>query len=439
MTGASPSALTGRQARKRAPLDVQGRWAAGAGGRDAVAVLEQHARGLAQDMVSLRFGRMLGSRFAFFAGAGAVMASDLSTTADTGLWVQLCGDAHVDNFAWFLRPDGHVFFDIDHFDETAPGPWEWDLKRFATSLEVAGRDRGLGDRQRSRLVRAAVDTYCEAIRELASHEYLALTAPGIQDEPPSPHIAMTAFRRAVHLTAQGGQGFHLVSSPPAVVRFTDAMDAEDRTAATTELKSDMSAYRRGLRKDSRQVLDRFVFADAASKLDDLSDIGRKTLLVLFVSRDRGEPLVLEVKEAGPSVLPTDRLAGGKSHAGRRVVEGRRLIDSGYDVLLGWFTGRGWYGVTRDYHVRQSWPRFIASPARIDVHALLPRARAAARTIARAHARSGDRVAIATYIGRGEAFPAAILRFAVAYAEQNELDYQALDAAVGRGRIVARDA
>jgi hypothetical protein len=303
---------------------------------------------------------------------------------------------------------------------------------------VAGRDRGLGERQRSGLVGAAVDTYCEAIRELASREYLAIAASDGEDESPRTSTSATAFRRAVRLTAHGARGFQLVNSPPAIVRFADAMDTEDRTAATTELKSDIAAFRQGLRDDHRQVLDRFLFADAARKVDDLSDIGTRTLLVLFVSRDRGEPLVLEVKEAGASVIAGQAAGGRRAHAGRRVVEGRRLIDSGNDMLLGWFTGRGWYGVTHDYHVRQSWPRFVATPARIDVHALLPRARAAARTIARAHARSGDRVAIATYIGRGDAFAAAIVRFAVAYAGQNELDYQALRAAVDRGRIVARD-
>ena len=428
--------MSGRQARKRTPLESQARWLASTDGRDAVALLEEHARELDQDLVPLRFGRMLGSRLAFLAGANAVMASDLATRPDSGLRAQLCGDAHIDNFAWFLRPDGHVFFGIDHFDETASGPWEWDLKRLATSLEVAGRDRRLGERQRSGLVSAAVDTYCDAIRDLASREYLALaTSDGGEESPP--HMATTAFRRAVRLAAHRGQGFHLVNSPPAIVTFADAMDTEDRAAATTELKSDIATFRRSLREDYRQVLDRFIFADAARKIDDLSDIGRTTLLVLFVSRDRGEPLVLEVKEAGPSVLSTQVRADRKTHAGRRVVEGRRLIDPVGDMMLGWFTGRGWYGVTHDYHVRQSWPRFVPSHARIDVHALLPRARAAARTIAQAHARSGDRVAIATYIGRGDAFTAAIVSFAVAYADQNEFDYEALKAAVERGRIVAR--
>ena len=438
MTKPAPSAASGREARKRAPLESHAEWTAGGDGRDAVALLEDHGRGLAQDLLPLRFGRMLGSRLTFFAGAGAVMVHDLATTANSGLRAQLCGDAHVDNFAWFLRPDGRVFFDIDHFDETLPGPWEWDVKRLVTSLEVAGRDRGLGNRQRGGLVRAAIDTYCDAIRDFAAHEYMALHTSEPEDDSPRGATAATAFRRAARLTAHRGKGFRFVSSPPSIERFDDVMDDEDRAAATNVLAADIGAFRHNLREDYRQVLDRFDIADAARKLDDLSDSAMRTLLVLFVSHDRGEPLLLEVKEAGASVLA--RAGGARNvHPGRRVVEGRRLIDAAGDVLIGWFTGRGWYGVTHAYHARQSWPKFVASPARIDVHALLPRARAAARTLARAHARSGDRVAIATYIGRGDAFAAAVARFAVSYADQNELDYQALVGAVARGRIVAREA
>lgn len=438
MTAPGSSAASGREARKRAPLQSHGEWTAGGDGRDAVALLEDHGRGLAQDLLPLHFGRMLGSRLTFFAGADAVMAHDLATTPDSGLRAQLCGDAHIDNFAWFLRPDGRVIFDIDHFDETLPGPWEWDVKRLATSLEVAGRDRGLGHRQRGRLVLAAIDTYCDAIRDLAAHEYMALHTAEPEYDSPRSTPAATAFRRAARLTAHRGKGFRLVSSPPSIERFGDVMDDEDSAAATTALEADMGAFRRSLSEDHRQVLDRFDLADAARKVDDLSDTAMNTVLILFVSRDRGEPLLLEVKEAGTSAL----WLGGSArnvHAGRRVVEGRRLIDAAGDVLIGWFTGLGWYGVSHPYHVRQSWPKFVASPARIDVHALLPRARAAARTIARAHARSGDRVAIATYIGRGDAFAAAVAEFAVGYADQNELDYQALVGAVARGRIVARDA
>ena len=438
MTKPGPSAASGREARRRAPLDSHAEWTAGGDGRDPVLLLEEHGRGLAQDLLPLRFGRMLGSGFTFFAGAGAVMAHDLATTPASGLRAQLCGDAHIDNFAWFLRPDGRVLFDIDHFDETLRGPWEWDVKRLVTSLEVAGRERSLGDRQRTGLVRAAIDAYSDAIRDLASHEYMAIHTTEPEDDSPRVAPAATAFRRAARLTANRGKGFRLVSSPPSIERFGDVMDAQDSAAATNELAADIGAFRRSLREDYRQVLDRFDIADAARKVDDLSDTATRTLLVLLVSRDRGEPLLLEVKEAVASVLAPYAGPSRNIHAGRRVVEGRRLIDAAGDVLLGWFSGRGWYGVTHAYHVRQSWPKFVASPARIDVHALLPRARAAARTLARAHARSGDRVAIATYIGRGDAFARAVAGFAAAYADQNEVDYQALAAAVERGRIVARD-
>ena len=439
MRQTSSSAARGRAARKRAPLDSHAHWVSSAAGRDPVTLLEEHARGLGPDLMPLRFGRMLRSACDFFGGAGAVMAADLATTADSGLLAQLCGDAQIDNFAWFMRPDGTLVFDIDHFDETASGPWEWDVKRLVTSLEVAARERGLGERQRRRLVRAAADAYCDAIRRFAAHEYMVLTYPET-DEDSARRLATASkgLRRPARLTAHAGKGFRLVNSPPAIERLGDALDREDGVAALTAVESDLRAYRAGLRDDHQHILDRFVLTDAARKVEDMYDMATPTMLVLLVSHDRGEPLILELKEATSAVLAIPSRGGARTrNDGRRVVEGRRLIEASTDVLIGWFTGRGWYGVTHDYHVRQSWPRMVVSSAGIDVHALLPTARAAARTLARAHARSGDRVAIATYIGRGEAFPAALGEFAAAYADQNERDHEALTAAAVRGRIVAR--
>jgi uncharacterized protein (DUF2252 family) len=412
---------------------------------DPVVLLRRQARRRIPELVPIRHGRMLASPFAFFRGAAAVMAADLARTPVTGLRVQLCGDAHLANFGVFAAPDRTLVFDVNDFDETLPGPWEWDVKRLAASVEVAARERAFdgGD-----AVLTVVRTYRETMRAFAGMRTLDVWYARLEveamfarfDAAAGERIVararakdnLRAFEKLTH-TVDGTP--RIVSDPPLIVPIEALADVLDHEA---ELRRILSSYRLTLPDDRRHLLDRYKPVHFARKVVGVGSVGTDAWVVLLIGRDASDPLFLQVKEAQASVL--EPFAGHSAYAGhgRRVVEGQRLMQASGDIMLGWLTGeRGVDGRKRDYYVRQLWDE--KGSARLDRLAqddFAAYAGICGWTLARAHARSGDRQAIAAYLGAGENFDKAVARFAAAYADQNERDHATLVEAVKRGRIPA---
>jgi uncharacterized protein (DUF2252 family) len=448
-------AAAGRAARRRVPLARHAEWTPPADRPDPIELLEQQGQGLIRDLLPTRYGRMLTSPLAFYRGAAAVMASDLAGTPVSGIQAQLCGDAHAGNFGGFAPAEHGLVFDINDFDETLPGPWEWDVKRLAASLEIAARQNGAPLRKRNEIVRSAAATYQAALREFSREGYLEvwygeLDLPDVGRDwrrplesrdgkglEPARATARDNQRAAEkHVRRRDGR-LLLASTPPLVRRFDDLMPADEAQLFVEEVHGYLEAYRKSLSDERRHIFDAFEYRDMARKVVGVGGVGVRTDIVLFADRENAEPLVLQLKEASRSVLEPYLGKSEYPHSGRRIVEGQRLIQASDDVLLGWARGPGVDGIERDFYVRQLWDWKVAP----DIEGMKPAAlrvlgEACAWTLARAHALSGDRAAIAAYLGRGGAFAEAIERFAAAYADQNRRDYEALLAAVDRGRIIA---
>lgn len=450
-------AAIGRSARARAPRSAHAGWAAAPGRRDPVAVLEDECRTRVPELVPIRYGRMLASPFAFYRGAAAVMAADLSGQAVSGLTVQACGDAHIANFGAFAAPDRALVLDVNDFDETLPGPWEWDVLRLAASIEILGRARTDRGRDRRALTAAAVRSYRDAMRAFAGMGNLELwyrrldeTALAREFLPAlrRPDVAMRraaagarardSVRAVVKLTERVRGQVRVVHRPPLIVPVAELLPADDARDVELEMQSLLAGYRRSLPDDRRHLLDGYRVVDLARKVVGVGSVGTRCWVLLLHGRDAGDPLVLQAKEAEESVLAP--YAGRSRHAnqGRRVVEGQRLMQAASDILLGWDRLRGLDGRRRDFYVRQLWdgklsPDLESMPAeRLDAYV-----RACAWTLARAHARSGDRIAIAAYLGGKPVFDAAVVEFARDYANQNERDHAALAEAVRTGRVEAQ--
>jgi uncharacterized protein (DUF2252 family) len=417
-------------------------------------VLLEQAADRVPELVPIRHGRMLASPFAFFRGAAALMAADLTDTPQSGLAVQLCGDAHLSNFGGFAAPDRELVFDINDFDETARGPWEWDVKRLAASIAVAGRELGLEPAARRGAVESAVRSYREAMRQFATLRNLELWYARLDVARILSHVGdrvtrqeRRAFKRRVasarakdHLRAmskltQSVNGSpRIASRPPLLVPVEELFPHQSVEEQMREL---IRAYRRTLPVDRRHLLENYRYVHMARRVGGVGSVGTRTWIVLLIGRDGDDPLFLQVKQAGPSVL--ERYAGSRTtpNHGRRVVEGQRLMQVDGDIFLGWLRATWADDTPRDYYVRQLWDWKIGaevelmSPARLTVYGTL-----CGWTLARAHARSGDRVAIAAYLGSGTAFDRAIATFAEAYADQNERDHAALEEAARDGRIAA---
>ena len=395
-------------------------------------ILAQQDEARVTELVPLRYTRMSASPLAFYRGAAAVMAHDLRSLPASGLAVQLCGDAHLLNFGGFASPERNLVFDVNDFDETLPGSFEWDLKRFATSLEIAGRERAFASSQRAAAVAEGVRTYRESMRQFAAMPdldiwYSRLDADTALDEirrAHDPRLAKELQRAVAKARANDGRRavatltrrvdgrLRIVSEPPLVVPLAEP---------EPWIEELLRGYRRSLASDRRVLFDRFRLVEAARKVVGIGSVGTRSWIFLFLGREEADPLFLQVKEAQASVLG----AGGDANRGRRVVQGQRLMQASSDVLLGW--GRAEVdGATRDFYVRQlrDWK------ASFDLETVRPRglvsyARACGWTLARAHARSGDRVAIASYLGSGDSFDRAVYRFACAYADLNERDHREL--------------
>ena len=458
-SGGSPTleerAALGRGVRATVPRSVHGEWAPAADRPDPVSLLEEQAASRVPELVPLRYGRMLVSPFTFYRGAAYLMASDLAAVPRTGLTTQLCGDAHLSNFGTYAAPDRRLVFSLNDFDESLPGPFEWDVKRLVASFAVAGRDRGFGDAQREEVNRAVGESYRTSIAELAGMRKLEVwysrldvdqIEAAIQDRVKPGQMkqfrknvakarskdSLKAFGKLVR-TVDGRP--ELVGDPPLIVPLADLLpdlEAHQIEEALTEL---LRQYRRTLRGDHRHLVEAFHFAGAARKVVGVGSVGTRAWIVLMLGNDDGDPLLLQAKEAEASVL--EQFLGKSRYAnhGQRVVEGQRLMQSASDVLLGWIRTNGVDGVSRDFYVRQLWDGKGSAvietmrPATMAVYARL-----CGWTLARAHARSGDPAAIAGYLGSGDRFDRALARFAESYADQNERDYAALKAAVESGRV-----
>jgi uncharacterized protein (DUF2252 family) len=451
----------GRSERSRVPRSAHAELSPGADRPDPVALLERQAQSRLPELVPIRYGRMLVSPFTFLRGAALVMAGDLATTPTTRLTVQLCGDAHLSNFGVFGSPERRAVFDINDFDETLPGPFEWDVKRFATSLEVAGRDRGFADAEREAVVRAGVRRYRTAMADFAGRSNLDVFYARFDVEEFFARLRSTlppkALRRAEkrlakartrdsmqaldRLTLTQDGRVRIAADPPLIVPVRDLLpdlDAEVLSASVREL---LRAYRRTLPTDRRRLLERYEYVDLARKVVGVGSVGARAWIVLLMGRDLRDPLFLQIKEAQPSVL--EEFAGRSAYrnAGHRVVAGQRLMQAASDVFLGWLRvtdGLGGGGGGRDFYVRQlrDW-KGSAEVAGMVPEGMRIYAEMCGWTLARAHARSGDAVAIAAYLGRGSSFDDSIAAFSAAYADRNERDHGLLRQAVASGRVEAR--
>jgi len=447
----------GRAARRDTPRTEHARFDPPANRPDPLLLLEAQAVTRVADLVPIRYGRMLASPFAFFRGAALIMASDLAGTPRSGLQAQLCGDAHLSNFGVFASPERRLVFDLNDFDETLPGPWEWDVKRLAASFAVLGRENGLADGERRSTVLATVSSYRQAMRRFAGMREMDVWYARAEVDDLLGRLQGTARKRTKRLAGKAHTRDSLaelakltetvdgepriVSRPPLVVPVRDlAAEGDiDAEGLTKHLTDALHRFRDSLQSDRRALLERFRLVDIARKVVGVGSVGTRDWIVLLAGRDERDPLFLQFKEAQPSVLEEFTARSPHTNDGERVTSGQRLMQAASDILLGWLTLTGGPDTgTRDYYGRQlkdwkgSFEAAGASPASMALYG-----RACGWTLARGHARSGDAIAIAAYLGSGDVFDRAIADFAEAYADQNQRDHDALAQAVSAGRIEAR--
>ncbi len=448
-------AAAGKQARRAASRSSHAGWEPAADRADPVDLLAAQAGSRVGRLVPLRYGRMLVSPFTFYRGAAALMAADLAATPRSGFETQLCGDAHLSNFGAFASPERRLVFDLNDFDETLPGPWEWDLKRLAASFSLAGRDRGCGGKERRRIVLAAAREYRETMRRLARMGNLEAWYQQLDADAIAARWAdavggrqRKAFARNVAKARakDSGRAFaklveevdgrpRIVSEPPLVVPARELADEAPGVDVEALVLQTISRYRESLPVERRAVLDSYRLVDVAFKVVGVGSVGTRAWIGLMLGRDGGDPLFLQIKEAQRSVLEPYTKASRFDHQGERVVHGQRLMQASGDVLLGWVGGTGIDGEERDFYVRQLWDwKGSAQVESMDARGLTAYAEICGMTLAHAHARGGDRIAIGAYLGKGDAFDRAMAEFAETYADQSERDYAALREAADEGRI-----
>jgi len=449
-------AARGKAARALSPRSAHGEWESARDRRDPVELLEEQARTRVSELVPIRYGRMLVSPFTFFRGAAYLMAGDLADSPRTGLEVQLCGDAHLSNFGAFASPDRRLVFSVNDFDETLPGPFEWDVKRLVASFAVAGRDRGFAARQRHVVNTMVARSYREAIRDFAGMRNLDLwyaridvddlvarfaqAATGKQMKRLEQNLAKTrakdslkAFAKLTHMV--DGEP-RIVSDPPLIVPIEEAVPASELDRLDEFVRNVIRSYRQTLPDDRRRLLERFRYVHSARKVVGVGSVGTRAWIVLLLGRDAGDPLFLQMKEAEASVLEPFLGRSRFANHGQRVVEGQRLMQAASDIMLGWIR-LDELGTRRDFYLRQLWDE----KGSVAVETMDPRtmgiyAQICGWTLARAHARSGDVIALASYLGAGDVFDRAMTCFAELYADQNERDYAALREAVDSEGIAA---
>jgi uncharacterized protein (DUF2252 family) len=452
-------AQRGKEARAAVPRASHAVFERPADRPDPITLLEEQAKSRVPELVPVRYGRMMVSPFTYYRGAALPMASDLAATPASGLAVQACGDAHLSNFGIFASAERRLVFDVNDFDETLPGPWEWDVKRLAASIEVAARGKGIAGKQRREIVTATVASYRQAMRTFAGMTNLEVwyARADVEQVRAQLESQMQARQReafdkgmakartrdsmqeVTKLTRIVDGQVRIIADPPVLVPLEDLLPAEtDRAALRAQLNALIANYRRTLETDRRYLLEQFEFADMARKVVGVGSVGTRCWIVLMHGRDQSDPLFLQVKEAETSVLSRFCGASKYTNQGQRVIAGQRLMQATSDIFLGWQRiEAGLDGKQRDFYVRQlrDW-KFS-----LDIEVMIPRGlrmygELCGWTLARAHARSGDRIAIAAYLGNSDAFDQAIAQFAAVYTDQNERDHQALVDAVASGRITA---
>jgi uncharacterized protein (DUF2252 family) len=448
----------GKAARKEVPRSGHALFEPSPTRADPVDLLERQAKSRVPELVPIRYGRMLVSPFTFYRGAAMIMAHDLAATPRSGLTVQACGDAHLSNFGVFASPERRLVFDVNDFDETLPGPWEWDVKRLAVSMLIAARDNGYSAKDEERIVLDTVSRYRMAMAEFAGTTNLAvwyahlaiesvLEQFGSQFKPKAvkrvekqlakarTKDSMAAASKLTHVV--DGR-LRIIDQSPLIVPLDQLLAGEERADLFEALRGLMRRYRESLEFDRRILLEEFELTDFARKVVGVGSVGTRAWIALLLGRDEQDPLFLQMKEAEASVLEEVLGPSEFSNHGQRVVVGQRLMQATSDIFLGWLhVDAGMDGKPRDFYARQlkDWK------GSAEIEQMVPKGMATygtlcGWTLARAHARSGDRIAIAAYLGNGDSFDRAILEFSKAYADQNQRDYDALNAAVASGRIVA---
>lgn len=447
----------GKAARKLVPRSSHAQWDESQRTHDSIELLQQQAESRVPDLVPIRHGRMSASAFANYRGAALMMAADLATTTNSGLDVQLCGDAHLSNFGGFASPERKLVFDLNDFDETLPGPFEWDVKRLVASIEVAARSNGFDDATRKDMVLGAGRAYREAMAQFAVMRDLEVwyssldveavlaaakaQADAVQRKRTKKGLAKAfgkdQLRAAAKLTHLVDGRLQFIDNPPLVISAGTLFGTEIGEQLEDAVHGSLQSYHQSLNADRQHLLARYKFMDLARKVVGVGSVGTRAWIALFVGRDDDDPLILQVKEAQASVLEQFLPPSVYETHGQRVVEGQRLMQASSDILLGWQQTDGIDGIRRDYFMRQLWDW----KASVEVDLLQPPmlaryAELCAWTLARAHARSGDRIAIAAYLGSSGSFDAAMAEFAAAYADQNDRDHAALVAAIADGRLPA---
>ena len=441
----------GKAVRSTLPLKQLAELAPAPAERDAVALTIAADADRLPWLVPIRHGRMLRSAFTFYRGSAGLMAYDLAQSVHSDLTVQMCGDAHLLNFGLYGSPERSLVFDLNDFDETLPGPFCWDIKRLVTSMVVAARDRGFKPKQQREIARLTAERYRTAMAEFAAMTALETWHSQLEVDAAVKDVADTDWRRFIERAADRARGKdhlqavsrftevvdgrrRIVADPPLIVPLRDMRDlvGEDPEALARHVFLD---YVASVRDDVRVLLDRYTYVDSAIKVVGVGSVGTRCVIVLLQGADENDLLFLQVKEAGASVFESYLGASVYAHHGQRVVAGQRLMQSASDAFLGWATGP----YKREYYWRQlrDW-KGSADVEQMNEKLLGLYGIVCARTLAKAHARSGDRVAISAYMGSSDRFDAAMVAFAEAYADRNEQDYDALKAAVADGRIEARD-
>ena len=450
----------GKTARAAVPRESHAEFDPPSDRPDPLSLLEEQAKARVPELVPIRWGRMMASPFTYYRGAALPMASDLADTPVSGLAVQACGDAHLSNFGMFGSAERRLVFDVNDFDETLPGPWEWDVKRLAASMEVAGRDNGFAGKDRREIVGATVAGYRRAMRNFATMSNLDIWYARADEDFVRSDFAsqmktqqrkMTDKATAKARTRDSMQEVdkltrvvdgqpRIVADPPLLVPVNDLLPTKmDQETFRGQIKDLLATYRRTLETDRRYLLEEFQFADMARKVVGVGSVGTRCWIVLLFGRDNNDPLFLQVKEAEASVLSRFVGASRYTNQGQRVVAGQRLMQATSDIFLGWQRNPVGLddGRSHDFYVRQlrDWKLSL------DIGTMIPRGmrlygELCGFTLARAHARSGDEIAIASYLGNSVAFDNAIAEFAVAYADQNARDFQAFTGAIASGRLDA---
>ncbi|UCD99247.1 MAG: DUF2252 domain-containing protein [Chloroflexota bacterium] len=445
----------GKVKREQVPLSSHGQWAPAADRPDPVSLLQAQDEGRVQQLLPIKYGRMLESAFTFYRGSAVLMAADLATTPNSGIDVVLCGDAHLSNFGVFATPERKLVFDLNDFDEVYPGPWEWDLKRLAASAVIAGRDNGFKDKVNRKLARLVAQVYREAMNRFAkksvldvwyyhveAEQVLALfdkySKKGAKSTKKMLKKARTKTREATlaKLTEVVDGHRQIINDPPLLVRLSELLSEEQKAQIPTQhIKDSWLDYIDSLPRERHVLLSRFRIADGALRVGGVGSVGTRCTILLLEGSAQKDAIILQQKEAGPSVLEAYLPKRGYTNHAERVVIGQRLMQASSDIFLGWHQSTL---SDRQYYWRQLKDmKGSVDVAMLEETGLGTYLGVCSLCLARAHARTGDSVTIAGYLGKSDSFDKAIGKFAVAYANQAERDYQALVEAVDSGRIIAQ--